>query len=311
MNQSSARFPALLVVITSALLLSGTRACQEDYDLASQSTVPTAEPTDDGVQPVGTRTPTETPTPTETATSEPSTTPTVGGTVTVAPTETVAVVAAALLRDLGSLSGQNIAAAPVAALPTSALVAAPNNLGGSEGRTYVENWLGKIYAARVPLDSDGDGYSDALEADFETDPQNKNSQPPPPVTLLDSRLGISDADLDGLSQDVELDMQLDTTKADSDGDGISDGAEVLSMSDPLDRRSMPQPDSDHDGLSDAVEAKYHTNPSLADSDKDGASDSSEIAVGSNPLIPDSDGDGILDGKELELGSDPTVPERQR
>ena len=308
MNQSSSRLPALLVVITSALLLSGTRACQEDYDIASQSTVPTAEPTDDGVQPVGTRTPTSTSTPTETPTLEPSSTPTVGGTTTPTPTETSEVVSAALLRDLGGLSGQsvqnptpNIAANNVVSL----------NSAAGEGRTYVENWLGKIYSDKVTRDSDGDGFSDALEVDFETDPRNKDSQPPAPVTLLDARLAATDADLDGLTQEVERDLGLDPARTDTDADGFSDGAEVASLSDPRDRRSVPRPDADRDGLSDAVEAKNHTNPNLADTDGDGASDAVEIAVGSNPLSLDSDGDGILDGKEIELGSDPLVAERQR
>ena len=308
MNIYTSRLPALLVVITSALLLTGTRACQEDYDLASQSTVPTAEPTDDGTQPVGTRTATSTPTPTETPTLEPSSTPTVSGTATVAPTETPEVVSAALLRDLGGLSGQGSASTTI---PTAAAAVAAINAGTSEGRTYVENWLGKIYSDKLTLDSDGDGFSDALEADFETDAHNKDSQPPAPVTLLDARLGASDADLDGLTQEVERDLGLDPSKSDSDGDGITDGAEVASLSDPRDRRSLPHPDADRDGLSDAVEAKYHTSPILADTDGDGASDAVEVAVGCNPLSVDSDGDGIFDGKEIELGSDPLIAERQR
>lgn len=308
MNHRSPKIPAILVVISAALLLSGTRACQEDYDLASQSTVPTAEPTDDTVSPVGSRTPTDTPEPSETPTVIPTKTATSDGTTTptVAPTETDLAQVSALLRDLGDLSatGSSISSTPV--VPPKSI-----SSGGTEGRTYSENWLGKIYRNQNTIDSDGDGYSDALESDFESDPLDRNSQPPPPVTLLDKRLGQRDADLDGLTIQTETELNLDPGRSDTDGDGISDGAEVLSQSDPRNRRSKPQPDNDKDGLSDEVEAKYHTNPHSADTDGDGASDAEEIAVGSNPNSPDSDEDGILDGKELELGSDPVVAERQR
>lgn len=71
-------------------------------------------------------------------------------------------------------------------------------------------------------------------------------------------------------------------RADSDGDGLSDGHEV--------RRTRTSPrsrDTDRDGLSD----RYETRTSKTD-----------------PLRPDTDGDGVSDGREvLVLGSDPLDP----
>ena len=65
--------------------------------------------------------------------------------------------------------------------------------------------------------------------------------------------------------------------ADTDGDGINDGAEVIAGTNPL------LSDSDSDGLSDSAEALQGTNPNESDSDKDGVSDGQEVSDGSNPL----------------------------
>ncbi len=58
-------------------------------------------------------------------------------------------------------------------------------------------------------------------------------------------------------------------------------------------------DTDGDGLSDYAEVKiHHTNPTLADSDGDGLSDSTEIENGTDPDNLDSNGDGVIDSIDI-------------
>jgi hypothetical protein len=65
-------------------------------------------------------------------------------------------------------------------------------------------------------DADGDGLSDADEADLGTDPDD------------------DDSDDDGLSDGDEVDAGTDPLDEDTDGDGYSDGYEVDEGTDPLD-----------------------------------------------------------------------------
>ena len=67
-------------------------------------------------------------------------------------------------------------------------------------------------------------------------------------------------------------------------------------------------DGDGDGLSDGREVLVHgTDPLLFDTDSDGLSDAAEIEVhGTDPLSFDSDGDGMGDGSELRWGFCPTT-----
>ncbi|MCB1875956.1 MAG: carboxypeptidase regulatory-like domain-containing protein [Chromatiales bacterium] len=73
-------------------------------------------------------------------------------------------------------------------------------------------------ASGLPGDRDGDGLSDAREAQFGTNPSN------------------ADSDGDGLSDGEEVDdYGTDPLHPDKDGDGVSDGQEVLiDLTDPLD-----------------------------------------------------------------------------
>jgi hypothetical protein len=117
------------------------------------------------------------------------------------------------------------------------------------------------------------------------------------------------------------------TQADTDGDGIPDGWEIINGLNPInpldglgdldgdgltnlqesqygtDPRNA---DSDGDGLNDGAEVNTHqTDPSLADSDRDGLDDGYEVAIGSDPRRADSNGNYVSDGQMVQLGLSPT------
>ncbi len=123
------------------------------------------------------------------------------------------------------------------------------------------------------------------------------------------------------------------SEADTDGDGLSDGAEVnVHGSDPLLR------DTDADGLDDALELSLGTSPTDSDSDGDGLPDGWELdngldpvsfngddgaagdpdgdglsniqeyALGGDPQDTDTDDDGLSDGQEVVIGTDVTTPD---
>ena len=87
----------------------------------------------------------------------------------------------------------------------------------------------------------------------------------------------------------------DPTKADTDGDGLSDFDEVR-----IYKTSPCKADTDGDGLSDYEEVMlYHTNPLKADTDGDKLTDFEEIMTYfTDPLKADTDGDGLSDGSEI-------------
>ena len=74
---------------------------------------------------------------------------------------------------------------------------------------------------------------------------------------------------------------------DSDGDGLSDGLEMLIETDPL------KSDSDDDGLTDYQEVAW-----------DGDADTYSSGSDTNPSNHDTDGDGVMDGTEALGGSGP-------
>ena len=76
----------------------------------------------------------------------------------------------------------------------------------------------------------------------------------------------------------------DPTKIDTDGDGLTDGAEVHT------HHSDPNKlDTDGDGLSDGAEVQtYHTDPTKQDTDNGGVPDGTEVIAGTNPLNPADD-----------------------
>ena len=68
-------------------------------------------------------------------------------------------------------------------------------------------------------------------------------------------------------------------------------------------------DTDGDGLFDAFEMlSLGSDPAAADTDGDGADDASELLAGTDPLDPDTDGDGVSDGDEATCRTDPHNPD---
>ena len=97
-------------------------------------------------------------------------------------------------------------------------------------------------------------------------------------------------------------LGTDPLVADTDGDGLADGAELALGADPL------QPDTDGDGMDDGWEARHGLDPAVADSpdadpDGDGLTNAEECVWGTDPLNPDTDGDGVPDGVEVTGGAE--------
>ena len=107
---------------------------------------------------------------------------------------------------------------------------------------------------------------------------------------------------------LESGYSTNPSDADSDDDGLLDGAERTAGSNPFNA------DTDGDTLTDAEEVNLTlTNPTLADSNSNGTNDAAddqdgdgvtnlaEIRThGTNPVLADTDGDGISDGAELAM-----------
>jgi hypothetical protein len=140
---------------------------------------------------------------------------------------------------------------------------------------------------------------------------------------------MSDSDKDGLNDCVEvqgayspgtgLRYVSDPSDADTDGDGLADGQEVVpfsssggipNASDTFQVLSDPSnADTDGDGLPDPAELDEETSVWRADSDGDRLGDSEELSWATDPLASDTDGDGYTDGTEVtdaDAGFSPVV-----
>jgi len=169
-------------------------------------------------------------------------------------------------------------------------------------------------------DADGDGLTDAEEADLGTDPAdadtdddgvNDGDEVAAGTDPLVAPVSPADSDGDGLTDAEEADIGTDPADADTDDDGVNDGDEVAAGTDPFVAPPSAPVDSDGDGLTDAEEADIGTDPADADTDDDGVNDGDEVAAGTDPFVApnapaDADGDGLSDADETELGTDPNV-----
>lgn len=93
---------------------------------------------------------------------------------------------------------------------------------------------------------------------------------------------------------------------DSDGDQLTNKQEIAFGTDAL------NPDTDGDGLTDYAEViTYNTNPLLVDTDGEGLSDYDEvITYFTNPLLTDTDSDGLSDHYEVIIyGTNPLASNR--
>ena len=162
-----------------------------------------------------------------------------------------------------------------------------NSLTNKKHDGYFGFMAGLILAAgsNANADPDKDGLITKVEKEIGTDPKK------------------ADTDGDGLNDGAEVNQyKTDPLKADSDGDGLNDGAEVNQYkTDPL------KADTDGDGLNDGAEVnQYKTDPLKADTDRDGLNDGAEVNKHkTDPLKADTDGDGLNDGAEVnQYKSDP-------
>lgn len=186
-------------------------------------------------------------------------------------------------------------------------------------------------------DSDGDGMPDGWEVQNGLSPTVANAGNDADSDSLSnfaeyqngSKADHPDTDGDGLNDGDEITAGTGLLTADSDHDGLLDGAEVHTHgTDPLsshsDADSMPDgwevenslnpvsddaaADEDSDGLTNEEEYQYGTMADDSDSDNDGYSDYYEITHGLNPSSRDSDGDGIDDDEDdIAAGFEVMIP----
>ena len=99
----------------------------------------------------------------------------------------------------------------------------------------------------------------------------------------------------------------------NDAGGNADGDDLSNLEEFTNRTNPQLTDTDGDTLSDSAEVNLHnSNPNVADSDGDGIRDDEEVLPGvdgfiTNPNLADSDNDGGSDPDEIENGSDPNDP----
>jgi hypothetical protein len=154
----------------------------------------------------------------------------------------------------------------------------------------IANNLGPTDAADGLLDADNDGLANQLEFVF----MDKGYDP----FVANSAVGFpwsEDPDFDGLTTAQEFNTHLTNPRQnDTDGDGLSDGWEILYgysalINNETDAHPTNDPNADPDGdeLDNAAEDQIQTNPNNADTDGDGANDFAEAQGGSNPNNPAS------------------------
>jgi cell wall-associated NlpC family hydrolase len=168
------------------------------------------------------------------------------------------------------------------------------------------------YAALIP----GMDYENATLPTMEPPPAPVPAEPNPLDVALWNSKNPEDADVDMLPDHFEIKYGLDPAQADTDGDGITDGYELIVLGTKPDLL-----DTDFDGISDGLEISLGYDPLVADNpdpdaplappddllldtDGDGITDWGEELARTRSDDPDTDDDTVLDGDELILGTDP-------
>ncbi|MEZ4465725.1 MAG: MYXO-CTERM sorting domain-containing protein [bacterium] len=171
---------------------------------------------------------------------------------------------------------------------------------------------------RIDNDADGDGLTDRAEY--------VDGVVVPGIGRVFPLAWDADTDRDGIPDGTEVNgyriasgdlVHTDPTRFDTDGDGLSDGAEDANQNGMQDEGETDplNPDTDADGLTDGIEVNGEnpTDPTDFDSDNDGLPDGTEDAnrdgafdegVETDPNNPDTDGGGEIDGSEVEGGRNP-------
>jgi outer membrane protein OmpA-like peptidoglycan-associated protein len=127
-------------------------------------------------------------------------------------------------------------------------------------------------------DEDNDGLASDEERKLGTNPQ------------------VADTDKDGLKDGAEVKRyKTNPLKTDTDEDGITDGEEVFKF-----KTDLLRSDTDNDRITDGEEVlKYNTHPLKLDTDADSLADGDEIfTYNTDPLKVDTDGDGLSDWDEV-------------
>ena len=166
----------------------------------------------------------------------------------------------------------------------------------------------------LSMDSDDDGLSDGSEAwTTGTDPLNSDTDDDGIPDGEEAGSGLTDGDGDNIPSSWEdqyacMDSSAGDSLGDPDSDGLTNMEEYNAGTDPC------AADTDSDGLDDGAETT--TDPTNADTDGDGLTDGVETNTGTyvdqndtgtDPNNPDHDGDGYSDGAEVDAGTDPCDP----
>jgi hypothetical protein len=196
-----------------------------------------------------------------------------------------------------------------------------DRLTNLEEYTGDPSWKEKHSNPKNP-DTDGDGYNDRWEKDYNFDPTDPTDHP------VNTPGSTTDSDKDGLPDWWEIEHDLDPTddtginggSGDPDGDGLSNKQEF--DGDPSweeDHTDPNNPDTDGDGYKDGWEKDHGFDPtdptdhpntntgSSEDTDSDGLPDWWEIAngldptdsTGNNGASGDPDGDGLSNKQEFD------------
>jgi hypothetical protein len=144
------------------------------------------------------------------------------------------------------------------------------------------------YAPDLPLADNGNGYVFTIDADEPVASFDIFNLPvsaaPASVAGATGNTTLLDSDADGIPDaDETATYGTDPGNADSDFDGVTDGAELAAGTNPLVADGGAAADTDGDGLLDADESTFGTDLGIADSDGDGWSDGDEVSIGTDPL----------------------------